>query len=180
MSRRMMLAVAAAGAMSGPALAQSPQTKVEPGTGPTSTMTEQVPQMKRDAETIKTDAAANAAKPLPSSKAMGDAVPSMKPGDAVSGQQAAASPTMTLSEQDGKQWVDKPVYSSDGQNLGEVADFQRNSDGKVVGMHADVGGLWGFGQKRINLVPSQFKFDSDRVVLGLTAAQAKALPRVQL
>lgn len=179
MIRKMTLVAAAAGTLSCPALAQSPQTKVEPGIGPTSTMTEQVPQMKRDAEAIKTDGA-NAAKPLPASKPMGDAVPSMKPGDAVSGQQAAASPTMTLSEQDGKQWVDKPVYSSDGQNLGEVAAFQRNSDGTVVGMHADVGGLWGFGQRRVNLMPSQFKLGSDRVVLGLTAAQAKALPRVHI
>jgi hypothetical protein len=46
-------------------------------------------------------------------------------------------------------------------------------------MHADVGGILGLGQHRINLTSAQFKVQSDRIVLELTAEQAKALPKIQ-
>jgi hypothetical protein len=73
-------------------------------------------------------------------------------------------------------WVDKPVYSSDGKKLGEVAAFQRNPDNTVTEMHADIGGFLGIGETRVKLVPTQFKLQGDRVVLDVTAAQAKDLP----
>lgn len=86
---------------------------------------------------------------------------------------------MTLTEQEGKAWVDKPIYSSDGQKLGEVVVFQRDSGNKVLGMHADIGGFLGFMQTRVTVMPAQFKLQGDRVVLDLTAEQAKALPKVK-
>jgi hypothetical protein len=46
-------------------------------------------------------------------------------------------------------------------------------------MHADIGGFLGLGETRINLTPAQFKLQSDRVVLSLTAEQAKELPAVK-
>ncbi len=33
------------------------------------------------------------------------------------------TPKMTLTEEQAKSWVDTPVYSSDGKELGEVAGF---------------------------------------------------------
>ena len=85
-----------------------------------------------------------------------------------------------LTEELDKAWKDKPVYSSDGSNLGEVVDFQRGTDAKVIGMHADIGGFLGLMQTRVNLTTAQFKLQGDRVVLTLTAAQAKALPAVKI
>jgi hypothetical protein len=76
-------------------------------------------------------------------------------------------------------WVDKPVYSSDGKKLGEVAAFQRNPDNTVTEMHADIGGFLGIGETRVKLVPTQFKLQGDRVVLDVTAAQAKDLPVIK-
>ena len=32
-------------------------------------------------------------------------------------------------------------------------------------MHSDVGGFWGFGMTRVNLMTPQFKLQGDRVVL---------------
>ena len=87
--------------------------------------------------------------------------------------------SLALTEQEAKGWVDKPVYSSDGQKLGEVAAFLRTADNNVSELQADIGGFLGMGEHRIRLAPAQFSLHSDRVVLDLTAAQAKELPKIQ-
>jgi hypothetical protein len=95
---------------------------------------------------------------------------------------AAAKPDpakTTLTEEQAKSWIDKPVFSSDGKELGEVADFKRAADNAVVEMHIDIGGLLGMGETRVSVTPVQFKLQDDRVVLSLTEAQAKALPKVK-
>ena len=63
--------------------------------------------------------------------------------------------------------------------MGEVAAFQRSGDNSVTEMHADIGGFLGIGETRVRLTPAQFKLQGDRVLLDLTAAQAKDLPTVQ-
>jgi hypothetical protein len=85
---------------------------------------------------------------------------------------------LVLSDAEAKAWVDKVVYSSDGMNLGEVAAFARDASGKVTEMHADMGGFLGIGETRVRLMPAQFKVEGDRVVLNMTAEQAKALPKI--
>ena len=75
-----------------------------------------------------------------------------------------------------KLWIGKPVYSSDDKKIGEVAAFARGTDNTVNEMHADIGGFLGMGETRIKLMPAQFKLQGDRIVLNLTADQAKALP----
>ena len=87
--------------------------------------------------------------------------------------------SLALTEQDARAWIDRPVYSSDGQKLGEVAAFLRTSDNKVSELQADIGGFLGIGEHRIRLAPAQFSLHSDRVVLDLTAAQLKELPKIQ-
>jgi PRC-barrel domain protein len=86
---------------------------------------------------------------------------------------------LSLSEDEGKMWINKPVYSSDGKDLGNVVDFQRDGDNKVIGMRADIGGFMGLGETRIALTAAQFKLQGDRVMLELTAEQAKTLPNPQ-
>jgi hypothetical protein len=95
------------------------------------------------------------------------------PSPAVTAAQPATS--MPLTTQDGLAWVNKPVYSLDGTNLGKVVDFQRGTDNGVISMHADVGGICGIGMARVSLMTPQFKLQGDRVVLNLTAAEEKAL-----
>lgn len=94
---------------------------------------------------------------------------------------AAAKPTaaaLMLTADEAKTWIDKPVYSSDNTKIGEVAAFVRGTDNSVNELHADIGGFLGMGETRIKLMPAQFKLQSDRVVLNVTAAQAKVLPTV--
>ena len=91
---------------------------------------------------------------------------------------STASEVITLTDEQAKGWVDKVVYSSDSKNVGEVAAFARDASGKVTEMHADIGGFLGLGETRVRLLPSQFKLMDDRVVLSITAEQAKTLPKV--
>jgi hypothetical protein len=44
-------------------------------------------------------------------------------------------------------------------------------------MHADIGGILGFGQTRVNVTTLQFTLKGDRVLLDMTAEQAKSLPK---
>ena len=85
---------------------------------------------------------------------------------------------MTLTEAQATSWVDKPVYSSDNKQVGEVVAFKRGADNVVTEMHADIGGMLGLGETRVKLMPEQFKLQGDRVVLNLTQEQAKNLPKV--
>jgi hypothetical protein len=187
MIRTLSLAMTFVVALALPVLAEDASTKIEPGTGPTSTMSNQVPQMKSDADATKA-IGSTPANPLPAAKAMNDVVPPMRPGDAVSGQTAnktgavatATSAGLTLTEQEGDSWIKKPVYSNDGKKIGAVVSFQRDANNKVIGMHADIGGYFGFGRSRVNFTPAQFRLQGDRVELDLTAAEAKALPVIHI
>jgi hypothetical protein len=187
MFRNLSLATAFSVAFAAPVLAEDTNIKVDPGTGPTSTMIDRVPHMKSDASGSNADGSSSA-NLLPVAKAMNDAVPSMRPGDAMSGQLDTKSSATTLTPgtglsltmQEGESWIKKPVYSNDGKKIGAVASFQRDADNKVVGMHADIGGYFGFGRSRVNLTTSQFRLRGDRVELDLTAAEVKALPVVHI
>lgn len=85
---------------------------------------------------------------------------------------------MLTAEQE-KTWIGKPVYSSDEKKIGEVVAFARGADNKVTEMHAGIGGFLGLGETNVRLTPAQFKLQTDRIVLNVTAAQAKDLPKVQ-
>ncbi len=86
--------------------------------------------------------------------------------------------TLTLTEEQANSWIDKPVYSSDGKEVGEIVAFNRGADNRVTEMHADIGGLLGLGETRVTIAPSQFKLEGDRAVLNMTEAEAKNLPKV--
>lgn len=85
---------------------------------------------------------------------------------------------LMLTEEQAKAWIDKPVYSSDGSKIGEVAVIARGADNTVTEMQADIGGFLGMGETRVRLTPAQFKLQDDRVILSLTVEQAKTLPTV--
>lgn len=91
---------------------------------------------------------------------------------------SAATKDLVLTEAQAKSWINKPVYSSDGKKIGEVAAFTRDSSGKVSEMHADIGGFLGIGETRVRLMPAQFTLASDRVVLTVSSEGSKTLPKV--
>jgi hypothetical protein len=142
-------------------------TKVEPGTGPTESMSSQVPAMK------DTGSSSSSTEP---GKAMNSATPVMKPGD-------SASPTVTtgivLSDKEAKDWIGKPVYSSDNKKIGDVENVKRGTNGQVIELHAGIGGFLGLGETHVRIVPLQFNLQKDRVTLNVLSADAKGLPRVE-
>lgn len=83
-----------------------------------------------------------------------------------------------MSDDEAKNWVNKTVYSSDGKNLGEVAEVLRDNSGRVSELHADIGGFLGIGETRVKVMPEQFKLASDRVILNVPSDQAKTLPHL--
>ena len=85
-----------------------------------------------------------------------------------------------LTEEQAKALIGATVVSSDDSNLGDVAAIQRSADGKITELHADIGGFLGIGQTRVRVMPSEFTVAADnRILLKLTAAQAKELPKVE-
>ena len=87
------------------------------------------------------------------------------------------APSMT--EAEAKALIDANVISSDKKNVGEVAAIQRDSSGKVIELHADVGGVLGIGETRVRLMPSQFTVSNKEILLTLTAEQVSALPKIE-
>ncbi len=140
---------------------------ISPAVAQTTTMPPATTQEKSESTTPST----------PSVTQDKSATPSTQSGTQPTAQDAASA--VTLTEEQAKEWVDKVVYSSDGKELGEVAEFTRSADNKVTGLHADIGGFLGMGETRVNLSPSEFKLQGDRVVLNITEEQAKALPKIE-
>jgi len=101
--------------------------------------------------------------------------PSMQ---APTGRLAPVQTPPVLSEAEARALIDAAVVSSDAKSVGEVAAIQRSSDGKVVELHADVGGFLGLGQSRVRLAPSQ-SISNNRVLLTLTAQQVSELPKIE-
>jgi len=96
---------------------------------------------------------------------------------------AASTTTVTkeglvLTEAQAKTWIKKAVYSSDGKKVGEVTVLKLDASGKVAELQAGIGGFLGIGETQVQLMPAQFKLENDRVVLLLTAEEAKALPKI--
>ncbi len=83
-----------------------------------------------------------------------------------------------ITEQEANAWIGKPVYSSDGKNIGEVAAILRTPDNKITELRANIGGFLGLGEHQIALPAAIFALHNDRVVLNLPAAAAKELPKV--
>ena len=91
---------------------------------------------------------------------------------------APSAANLMLTADQAKTWIGKPVYSSDDKKIGEVVAFARGSDNKVTEMHAGIGGFLGLGETNVRLTPAQFQLQGDRVILNVTSAQAKDLPKV--
>jgi hypothetical protein len=145
------------------AIAPAAAQTTPPATTPPSTTQDRVPADKSPS--------------MVQDKSPSTTAPSVQSGTQPATQDAASA--VTLTEDQAKEWVDKPVFSSDGKEIGEVYEFKRTADNKVTELHADIGGFLGMGETRVKLAPSEFKLQGDRVVLNITEEQAKALPKVE-
>lgn len=95
----------------------------------------------------------------------------------------AASPTAPGATMDDKGAMEKradvtgwPVFSADGQKLGEVARVDIGADGNVSAIYAEIGGFLGIGSRSVRIESAQFRHGDKRLDLSLSADEVKALP----
>jgi Golgi apparatus protein 1 len=71
------------------------------------------------------------------------------------------------------------AFSADGQNLGEIVEVVKGSDGKVQAIHIQVGQFLGIGDRVVTVDRSAFEELADRVNVRLTGEAVRTLPEVK-
>lgn len=181
--RRVLLSLILAFAASSIAYAQEPgaQTGADAPHPPTNRMNEATPTLKAPDGAQESQAPTNR---------VGEAVPPMEATETIdnSGAQATEQATnpqsegtktarFSVTEEEADAWLGRPVYSTDGEELGEIVSLQRNPDGSVQQLKADIGGFLGFGETRILISADQIQeVKDDSLVLTFTQAEAQELP----
>lgn len=125
-----------------------------------------------------TPPAANEMSPAPGGAAAPTPAPSTKAMPSPSAAATTSSDNIKLTDSEAKNLVNKVVYSSDDENVGEVAQIARDSSGNVTELHADIGGFLGLGETRVRVMPDQFQVREDKIILMLTSEQVKTLPKI--
>jgi sporulation protein YlmC with PRC-barrel domain len=184
--RHVLLSLIFVGAASGLAYAQDSAAQPDATTPVENRMDAATPTMK----------APDGANQTAPTNRVGDAVPTMKAPDGTDSNATATAPDatpkdadmantpagaapFTVSEADLSKWIGRQVYSSDGKDLGKIAALQRDPDGKVNQIQADIGGFLGFGETRVRFTADQIKqVKADSLVVSLTEAEAKSLPPI--
>jgi hypothetical protein len=72
--------------------------------------------------------------------------------------------------------IGAPVYSSDGERLGDVTEVVMGPNNVVEGVKLDVGSTLGIGPKTVMINVDRIERQGDRLVSKVTAAEARALP----
>lgn len=66
-------------------------------------------------------------------------------------------------------FIDRPVYGENGEEIGEIEDIVIGSDGKVVSIVAEVGGFWDIGDTHVSIPLDQVDTSAgDRVIVPVT------------
>jgi sporulation protein YlmC with PRC-barrel domain len=85
-----------------------------------------------------------------------------------------------VTEDSKKEWIGKPIYSTDGKNLGEIATVETDNDNKVTEIHADFGGVLGLGETRVRVGADKIQeVKDDRMVLKLKEVETRDLTRIR-
>lgn len=185
MKRFVPLAATLAILAAAPAFAAETTTTPSTGTG---TTTEPVPPPAPSATTPSTTEPGTGTTTAPDSTGAAPTTPDMTtttPGatttpDTTTGSTMGSTPTtLSMTQEQAEAWVDKPIYSADDKNVGEVAEIARSADGEVTELRADVGGFLGLGETRVRLTPEQFQLGADRIDLKLTSEQINSLPKIE-
>ena len=175
--RRVILSLILAGAASGFAYAQDPATQPDPNAQQPPAGMETPPEATEP--TAPAPLPGEAAAPATDSEKSAETAPTDTPKAADTAAQPAGSATFTVTEEGAKEWIGRPVYSSDNKKLGEIAALQRGPDGTVSALNADMGGFLGFGETRVRISADQIKeVKDDSLVVTLSEAEAKDLPAI--
>ncbi|MBD8893248.1 PRC-barrel domain-containing protein [Roseibium litorale] len=71
--------------------------------------------------------------------------------------------------------VGLPVLTLDGTSVGEVTAVQTQSNGQLSAVETKIGGILGFGAKKVVLPASEINIDADAVIVAMTDTQLKTM-----
>lgn len=94
-------------------------------------------------------------------------------------QSSQSSAGLMLPEAEAEKWIGEAAYSSDDENVGEVAAFVRSADGTISEVHLDIGGFLGLGETRVNVAPEKVSIEGNKMVIDLTSDEISELPKVE-
>jgi sporulation protein YlmC with PRC-barrel domain len=69
------------------------------------------------------------------------------------------------------------VYSTNGEEIGDIDEVLVNASGQPVAVSVEVGGFLGIGDREVIVQLNQLRLDGQRFVVSLTREQIEALPR---
>lgn len=69
-----------------------------------------------------------------------------------------------------------PVFSSDGEEVGQVVSDEKGSDGSTESIRAEISGFLGLGTGMVTIAANEFVEKPDRIVLIQTADEVRGLP----
>ncbi len=69
-----------------------------------------------------------------------------------------------------------PVFTSDGEKVGEVVEVMPGTGGQGKKLRIESGGFLGIGSKTVEINPDQYRAAQNRIELQMTAEQARDLP----
>ena len=77
-----------------------------------------------------------------------------------------------------KNWMGRPVYSSDNKKVGEIIEIKRGPDDKVTEAYIDTGTFLGIGGTRYRVTSDQIQeVKPDGLVLTLKESEVKSVPQ---
>ncbi|SHL67739.1 PRC-barrel domain-containing protein [Roseibium suaedae] len=90
----------------------------------------------------------------------------------ISGQASGQTAAVTATPEE---LVGLPVVTLDGTSVGEVTAVQTQSNGQLSAVETKVGGILGFGAKKVVLPASEINIDADAVIVAMTDTQLKTM-----
>ena len=86
--------------------------------------------------------------------------------------------TFIVRADEAKNWIGRPVYSSDNKKIGEITEITRDPDNKVTEVYVDTGSFLGIGATRYRVTSEQIQeVKPDGLVLTLKESEVKAVPQ---
>lgn len=88
---------------------------------------------------------------------------------------AADRPAIIVAEDEVKNWIARPVFSSDDKKIGEIIEIKRGPDNRVIEATIDTGSFLGIGATRYRVTSEQIReFKPDGVRLTLKEAEVSS------
>jgi sporulation protein YlmC with PRC-barrel domain len=72
--------------------------------------------------------------------------------------------------------VGLPIYSSDGEKVGQVTSIDVSADGRIKSVQAEINGFLGLGTSPLRINADEFKQTGDRILLAKTADEVRGIP----